>query len=221
MKYFEWRVLHADDAAALAQLFRAAARQLRVRGLPGARRGERAAQRRIMGPFSHAEAARCGSHLNMTLSIRSPLLRRVAVVALVFGGLTACQKNDASAQVAGKLNDAAQAAGQKLDQAASYVGQQVDATKAAAQQNLSSASAPSITIDPASLASSAQANLQGAASATNAQLGKAAALTGQGLETAGRKLQEWSAQSSASAAGVSASASASSDSSDAQKQMDK
>ena len=221
MKYFEGRALYAGDTAALVQLFRAAAGQLWVRGLPGARRGECVAQRRIMSPFSHAEAARRGSHLNMTLSIRSPLLRRVAVVALVFGGLTACQKNDASAQVAGKLNDAAQAAGQKLDQAASYVGQQVDATKAAAQQNLSSASAPSITIDPASLASSAQANLQGAASATNAQLGKAAALTGQSLETAGRKLQEWSAQSSASAAGVSASASTSSDSSDAQKQMDK
>ncbi|CAE6772248.1 hypothetical protein R69776_03895 [Paraburkholderia nemoris] len=221
MKYFEGRALHADDTAALVQLIRAAAGQLRIRGLPDGRQGECAAQRRIMSPFSHSEAARRGSHLNMTLSIRSPLLRRVAVVALVFGGLTACQKNDASAQVAGKLNDAAQAAGQKLDQAASYVGQQVDATKAAAQQNLSSASAPSITIDPASLASSAQANLQGAASATNAQLGKAAALTGQGLETAGRKLQEWSAQSSASAAGVSASASTSSDSSDAQKQMDK
>src|ERR1700761_6098915 len=102
-----------------------------------------------MGAFSHAKAARCGSytaHTDMTLSIRSPLLRRAAVVALVFCGLTACQKNDASAdQVAGKLNQAAQAAGQKLDQAASYVGQQVDATKATAQQNLdSAASAPSI-----------------------------------------------------------------------------
>ena len=109
----------------------------------------------------------------MTLSIRSPLLRRAAVVLFVFGGLAACQKNDASAgQVAGKLNDAAQAASQKLDQAASYVGQKVDETKSAAQQNLESASAPSVTIDPNALASSAQANLQNAASAAQAQLGK-------------------------------------------------
>jgi hypothetical protein len=97
------------------------------------------------------------------------------------------------------------------------VGQQVTATKDAAQQNLDSASAPSIRIDPAALASSAQANLQNAASAANAQLGKAASITGQGLETAGRKLQAWSAQNASS----SASSSASTDSADAQKQMDK
>jgi len=151
----------------------------------------------------------------MISSHRSSLLRRAVCVAVLFGGLAACQKNDASAeQVAGKLNDAAQIAGQKLDQAAGYVGQQVDATKAAAQQNLESASAPSIKLDPNVLASTAQANLQNAASAAQAQLGKAAALTGQGLETAGRKLQDWSAQSSASS-------SAAGDTSDAQKQMDK
>jgi hypothetical protein len=174
----------------------------------------------------HWRVFACGSRstrltLIMISSIRSSLLRRAAFVAVVFGGLAACQKNDASAgQVAGKLNDAAQVAGQKLDQAASYVGQQVDATASAAQQNLESASAPTINIDPNALASSAQANLQSAASATHAQLGKAASLTGQSLESAGRKLQEWSAQSSASSANASASSS-SGDSSDAQKQMDK
>jgi hypothetical protein len=184
--------------------------------------GESATRRRIIGAFSHAEAAWRGSHSNMISSIRSPLLHRVVLVLAVFGGLTACQKNDASAgQVAGKLNDAAQAAGQKLDQAASYIGQQVDATKSAAQQNLDSASAPSVTIDPKALASGAQANLQGAASAANAQLGKAAALTGQSLETAGRKLQQWSAQSTASSTNAAASSSAAGDSGDAQKQMDK
>jgi hypothetical protein len=158
----------------------------------------------------------------MISSIRSSLLRRVAFVAVVFGGLAACQKNDATAgQVAGKVNDVAQVAGQKLDQAAGYVGQQVDATKAAAEQNLQSASSPSINIDPGALASTAQANLQNAASATQAQLGKAASLTGQSLETAGRKLQDWSAQNSASTTSATASSTSSGDSADAQKQMDK
>ncbi|MGF6920395.1 hypothetical protein OKW41_005737 [Paraburkholderia sp. UCT70] len=183
-------------------------------------RSEAAARRNggIMGTSSHVRAARRGSFQIMISSLSSSLLHRAAVVVLVFGALAACQKNDASAgQVAGKLNDAAQLAGQKLDQAASYVGQQVDATKDAAQQNLDSASAPSLKIDPAALASSAQANVQNAASAANAQLGKAASITGQGLETAGRKLQAWSAQN----AGASASSTASTDSADAQKQMDK
>jgi len=172
----------------------------------------------IMGASSQARAARRGSFPIMISSVSLSLLRRASVALFVFGVLAACQKNDASAdQAAGKLNNAAQLAGQKLDQAASYVGQQVDATKNAAQQNLDSASAPSIKIDPAALASSAQANLQNAASAANAQLGKAASITGQGLETAGRKLQAWSAQN----AGASASSTASSDSGDAQKQMDK
>ena len=94
------------------------------------------------------------------------------------------------------------------------------ATAGPAQQNLDSASAPTINIDPNALASTAQANLQSAASATNAQLGKAAALTGQGLESAGRKLQEWSVQSSASSTNAAASSS-SGESGDAQKQMDK
>src|SRR4051812_37614561 len=168
------------------------------------------------------EAASRGSHTHMNSSIRSPLLRRAAVVLFVFGGLAACQKNDASAgQVAGKLNDAAQAASQKLDQAASYVGQKVDETKSAAQQNIQSASAPTVTIDPNALASSAQANLQNAASAAQAQLGKAASLTGESLENAGRKLQQWSAQSSASSTSAAASSSGSGYGGDAQKQMDK
>lgn len=183
---------------------------------------ERAGQGGIMGASSQARAASRRFMAPMISSLSSSrfssLLRRAAFVVLIFGGLAACQKNDASAgQVTSKLDDAAQAAGQKLDQAASYVGQQVDASKAAAQQTLDAASAPSLRIDPASLASSAQANLQNAASAANAQLGKAASLTGQGLEAAGRKLQAWSAQNAA----ASAASAASGESSDAQKQMDK
>ena len=151
----------------------------------------------------------------MISSIQSSLLRRAAFVMLVFGGLTACQKNDASAgQVAGKLNDAAQVAGQKLDQAASYVGQQVDTARASAQQSLDAASKPSITFDSSILASGAQANLQSAASMAQGALGRAAGLTGAGLQTAGRRLQEWSSQSAASSTSAS-------DASDAQKQMDK
>ena len=80
------------------------------------------------------------------------------------------------------------------------------------------ASAP---IDPNALASSAQANLQNAASAAQAQLGKAASLTGESLENAGRKLQQWSAQSSASSTSAAASSSGSGYGGDAQKQMDK
>ncbi|MGH8782317.1 hypothetical protein [Paraburkholderia sp.] len=143
---------------------------------------------------------------------RSPFRIAVATATLLVL-LTACEKNDASAGQA-KLNDVAQQAGQKLDQAASYVGQQVDNASTATQQSLDSASKPSINIDPSALASSAHANLQGAASATQAALGHAAAMTGTGLESAGRKLQEWSSQNAASSA-------APSDASDAQKQMDK
>jgi len=175
----------------------------------------------IMDASSYARAVSRGRYLHMTSALSSSSARRAACVLFICGALAACQKNDSSpGQVAGKLNDAAQAAGQKLDQAASYVNQQVDATKSAAQQNLEAASAPSIKIDPAALASTAQANLQNAASAANAQLGKAASITGQGLETAGRKLQAWSAQNSASSTSAGASTS-SADSSDAQKQMDK
>ncbi len=155
-----------------------------------------------------------GSHTIMISSIRSSLLRRVAFVAVVFGGLAACQKNDASAgQVAGKLNDAAQAAGQKLDQAASYVGQQVDATKTPREQNLESALGA---VDQRSIPVRSRRPRKPICRARPARprrrLGKAASLTGQGLETAGRKLQEWSAQSSASSANASASSSGSSDS---------
>jgi len=207
----EWRGLQADDALAFAARFRT----IRPSWTKAPRDGVSLARFRMRKPLG-------GSHSNMISSIRSPLLHRAVLVLAVFGGLTACQKNDASAgQVAGKLNDAAQAAGQKLDQAASYIGQQVDTTKSAAQQNLESASAPSVNIDPNALASSAQANLQNAASATHAQLGKAATLTGQSLETAGRKLKQWSAQNTASSTNASASSSTSGDSGDAQKQMDK
>jgi hypothetical protein len=151
----------------------------------------------------------------MTLFFHRPLVRRVAVTVGMLGALTACQKHDASAgQLAGKMDAAAQQAGQKLDQAASYVGQQVDTAK----QNLESASGPTIIVDPSALASSAQANLQGAASAASAELSKAASLTGTGLQSAGRKLQQWSDSAAASSASA---ASSDSGSNDAQKQMDK
>ncbi|PCE26947.1 hypothetical protein BWP39_09165 [Paraburkholderia acidicola] len=140
------------------------------------------------------------------------LFRRTAAAAVLLVTLTACEKNDTSAQT--KLNDVAQQASQKLDQAASYVGQQVDTARATAQQSLDAASKPSITIDPSVLASTAQAHLQSAASAAQGALGRAAALTGTGLETTGRRLQEWSSQSAASSTSAS-------DTTDAQKQMDK
>jgi len=178
-------------------------------------------QRRIIEAFSHHEAVQGGSYATMTTIkpiSRRPLVRSTLFAAMLLAGLTACQKNDASAgQTSSGLGNIGQQASQKLDQAASYVGQQVDAAKATAQQNLdATASGPSIKIDPADLASQAQANLQGAASATNAAVAKAMSSTGVGLETAGRKLQQWSSETSAS------SQSSSSDSgSDAQKQMDK
>jgi hypothetical protein len=146
---------------------------------------------------------------------RHPLIRTTAFAAMLLAGLAACQKNDASAGQT-KLDDLSQQAGQKLDQAASYVGQQVDAAKTTAQQNLdAAASAPSINIDPNALASQARANLDNAASATNAAVNKAMSSTGTGLETAGRKLQQWSSDASAN------NQSAPSEASDAQKQMDK
>jgi hypothetical protein len=145
-----------------------------------------------------------------------PLVRRIASALILLGALAACQKNNASAgQLAGKVDDAAQQAGQTLNQAASYVGQQVDTAK----QNIESASAPTITVDPSALSSSAQANLQGAASATSAEFGKAASLTGAGLQSAGRKLQQWS--DNTTAASSASAASSDNDSNDAQKQMDK
>ncbi|MCX4164372.1 MULTISPECIES: hypothetical protein [Paraburkholderia] len=148
----------------------------------------------------------------MIQNARRSLFRCTAAAAVLLTTLTACEKNDASAQA--KLNDVAQQAGQKLDQAASYVGQQVDTARASAQQSLDAASKPSITFDSSILASGAQANLQSAASMAQGALGRAAGLTGAGLQTAGRRLQEWSSQSAASSTSAS-------DASDAQKQMDK
>ncbi|SIT36378.1 conserved exported hypothetical protein [Paraburkholderia piptadeniae] len=145
-----------------------------------------------------------------------PLVRSTLFAAMLLAGLTACQKNDASAgQTSPGLNNIGQQASQKLDQAASYVGQQVDAAKATAQQNLdAAASGPSIKLDPGDLASQAQANFQGAASATNAAVARAMSSTGAGLESAGRKLQQWSSETSSNSQ-------PSSTDSDAQKQMDK
>ena len=166
-----------------------------------------------MDSFPYAEAACCGAHSTMTQFTRYSLVRRTACAVVLLGALAACQKNDSPAgQLEGKADNAAQQAGQTLDQAASYVGQQVDTAK----QNLQSASAPSITIDPSALASSAQAHLQGA---TNAGLAQAASIAGAGLETAGRKLQQWS--SATTAASSASAASSESENSDAQKQMDK
>ncbi|WP_408475494.1 hypothetical protein [Paraburkholderia megapolitana] len=148
----------------------------------------------------------------MIQNVRRSLFRCTAAAVVLLMTLTACEKNDASAQA--KLNDVAQQAGQKLDQAASYVGKQVDTARASAQQSLDAASKPSITFDSSILASGAQANLQSAASMAQGALGRAAGLTGAGLQTAGRRLQEWSSQSAASSTSAS-------DASDAQKQMDK
>ena len=169
-----------------------------------------------MGPFPYAEAAHRGSNLTMTLFTRRSVVCRTAAALLLLGVLAACQKNNASAgQLAGKMDDATQQAGQAINQAASYVGQQVDTAK----QNIESASAPTITVDPSALASGAQANLQGAASSASAELNQAASLTGAGLQSAGRKLQQWSDQTTA--ASSASAASSDTDSSDAQKQMDK
>ncbi|WJF91245.1 hypothetical protein QS306_06325 [Paraburkholderia bonniea] len=144
----------------------------------------------------------------MTIFIHSSVFRRTALALILLGVLGACHKDDSSAgQAANSLTDVARQASEKLDQAASFVGQQVDSARATAQQHIgaaasaalsasaaSGASAPGVTLNPDALASSAQAHLRGAASAV---LGKAAGLTGAGLETAGRKLQEWSSQTSA------------------------
>ncbi|WP_246174048.1 hypothetical protein [Paraburkholderia hayleyella] len=156
----------------------------------------------------------CFSFLLASSSSRLSAPRRLAVMALLLPGvlsLGACGKDDASAHATNALNDMARQASQALGQAASFVGQQVDSARATAQQHLdaalpndaasgaaasaptaaSAASAPVMVLTPDALASSAQAHLRDTASTV---LGKAAGLTGAGLETAGRKLQEWSSQ---------------------------
>lgn len=105
---------------------------------------------------------------------------RIAVALAALGLLAACEKHDATAgQAASALNNLASQTNQKFDQAASYVGH-----KTGSMPDLSASDA----------VASAPANLQGAASATNAAIADAASATGAGLQSAGRKLQEWSAK---------------------------
>jgi hypothetical protein len=126
-----------------------------------------------------------------TMMMQKKWMNRLASAVVMLGLLAACEKHDAEAGQA-VLNNVASQAGQKFDQAASYVGQQADSVKQSAQQNLQSAGTlPDLSAS--GVVATARANMDGAASSANAAIANAASDTGAGLQTAGRKLQEWSA----------------------------
>ena len=148
-----------------------------------------------------------------TMTMQKNRMNRLAGAVVALGLLAACEKHDAAAgQAASALNNVASQAGQKFDQATNYVDQQVDSVKQSAQSNLQSAGTlPDMSAS--GVAAAARANLAGAASATNAAIVNAASDTGAGLQSAGRKLQDWSASSALGQSGASGASGTSSGSS--------
>lgn len=124
-------------------------------------------------------------------------LASLAVAGLAAFTLAGCDKpaSNASApdHAASAVAAAAATAAGKLDQAASFVDSQIAAAKA----GVASAASAVPPVSASDVASAAQAHLKQAATAA---FGLAASAAGTGLETAGRKLQQWSRDHGASSA---------------------